>query len=108
MMLPRSLIAQTPEGFAREWIVTNGIGGFASGTVSQANTRRYHGLLVASLRPPIVRVLMVAKLDATAIYRGERFDLVANEFAGGTIAPRGFERLSAFRLDGTIPVWTYS
>jgi predicted glycogen debranching enzyme len=91
-----------------EWLAANGLGGFASGTVSQANTRRYHGLLVAALRPPIDRVLMVAKLDATAIYQGERVELATNEFAGGTIAPRGLERLSAFRLEGTMPVWTYS
>jgi len=93
---------------AREWLVTNGLGGFASGTVAQANTRRYHGLLVAALRPPVERVVMVAKLDVAAVYRGERVELGTNEYAGGTLAPRGFERLSAFRLDGTMPVWTYA
>jgi hypothetical protein len=59
--LARSLIAQTPEALSREWLVTNGIGGFASGTVSQANTRRYHGLLVASLKPPVDRVVNVSR-----------------------------------------------
>jgi glucose 1-dehydrogenase len=63
MSLPRSLFAQALEALGREWLVTNGIGGFASGTVSQANTRRYHGLLVASLKPPVDRVVMVAKAD---------------------------------------------
>jgi hypothetical protein len=60
MSLPRSLIAQAPEALDREWLVTNGIGGFASGTIAQANTRRYHGLLIASLKPPVDRVVMVA------------------------------------------------
>ena len=110
---PRSLLELSRDAFAsthaleREWLVTNGLGGFASGTVAQANTRRYHGLLVASLKPPVERVLMVAKLDAVAYYRGAHSELGANEFADGTLAPRGFKRLAAFRLDGTIPVWTY-
>ena len=58
-----------------------------------ANTRRYHGLLVAALRPPVDRTLMVAKLDAVATYRGRRFELATNEYADGTIAPRGYELL---------------
>ena len=54
----------------REWLVTNGIGGFACGTIAGINTRRYHGLLVASLSPPVQRTLLLAKLDVTATYRG--------------------------------------
>ena len=100
LFLSREEITDADVALSREWLVTNGLGGFASGTVGQANTRRYHGLLVAALRPPVDRVVMVAKLDATARYRGESFELAANEYAGGTIAPRGFERLSEFRLDG--------
>jgi predicted glycogen debranching enzyme len=96
------------EALSREWLVTNGLGGFASGTVGQANTRRYHGVLVAALHPPVDRVLMVAKVDAAVSYGGERFELGANEYADGTLAPRGFERLSEFRLDGAMPVWTYA
>jgi len=91
-----------------EWLVTNGLGGFACATVSQANTRRYHGLLLAALRPPVERVLMVAKADVTACYRGERFELATNEYDDGTLAPRGFEHLSAFRLEDGLPVWTYT
>jgi predicted glycogen debranching enzyme len=107
MTLSRSLLAQAPEALDREWLVTNGIGGFASGTVSQANTRRYHGLLVASLKPPVERVVMVAKADVTIGYRGQRFQLGCNEFADGTLAPEGFLHVSAFRLDDHIPTWTY-
>ena len=50
---------------------------------------------------------MVAKLDAAAIYRGQRFELATNEYADGTIAPRGYVHLDSFRLDGSIPVWTW-
>ncbi|MEP7242621.1 MAG: amylo-alpha-1,6-glucosidase [Gammaproteobacteria bacterium] len=106
--LSRAEFASGDEALSREWLVTNGLGGFASGTVGQANTRRYHGLLVASLRPPVDRVVMVAKLDATALHRGRRFELAANEFSDGTVAPRGFEHLSAFHLEHSTPVWTFA
>ncbi|MEJ0039242.1 MAG: amylo-alpha-1,6-glucosidase [Gammaproteobacteria bacterium] len=105
--LSRAEFAAVEGALSHEWLVTNGLGGFAAGTVGQANTRRYHGLLIASLRPPVERVVMVAKLDATATYQGRRYDLAANEFADGTLAPRGFENLRAFRLEGAIPAWTF-
>jgi predicted glycogen debranching enzyme len=108
MSLLRSLLAHAPEALSREWLVTNGIGGFASGTIAQANTRRYHGLLVASLKPPVDRVVMVAKADVTIGYRGQQFQLGCNEFADGTIAPQGFLHLSGFRLDDQVPTWTYA
>ena len=91
----------------REWLVTNGIGGFACGTIAGINTRRYHGLLVASLNPPVQRTLLLAKLDVTATYRGMSYSLATNEFADGTIAPRGFVHLDSFTLDGQLPVWTW-
>ena len=91
----------------REWLVTNGIGGFASGTIAGLNTRRYHGLLVASLNPPVQRTLLLAKLDVTATYRGKSYPLATNEFADGTISPRGFVHLDSFTLDGQLPVWTW-
>jgi predicted glycogen debranching enzyme len=91
----------------REWLVTNGIGGFACGTIAGINTRRYHGLLVASLDPPVQRTLLLAKLDVTALYRGRNYPLATNAFADGTIAPRGFVHLDSFALDGQLPVWTW-
>jgi predicted glycogen debranching enzyme len=91
----------------REWLVTNGIGGFAAGTLSLLNTRRYHGLLFAALRPPVDRVALVVKLDVTARYGGAPVPLATNEFADGTVAPRGFCHLESFRLEGLIPVWTW-
>jgi predicted glycogen debranching enzyme len=105
---PRSSFTRLPEALEREWLVTNGLGGFASGTVAQANTRRYHGLLIAALRPPVERTLLVAKVDVTVRYRGELFGLGCNEFADGTVAPRGFEELSDFDLEDGLPVWRYA
>ena len=92
----------------REWLVTNGIGGFASGTVAGVTTRRYHGLLVAALKPPLGRTLLVAKLEETAQYDGEEYALFADRWADGTINPRGYNHLERFHLEGTTPVWTFA
>ncbi|HET7840523.1 MAG TPA: glycogen debranching enzyme N-terminal domain-containing protein, partial [Terriglobia bacterium] len=108
MILHRSDFASAANAFEREWLVTNALGGFASGTLAQANTRRYHGLLLASLQPPVQRVLMVAKLEALAHYGDRRYELASNEFAGGTLSPRGFELLCAFDEQDGLPVWTYA
>jgi predicted glycogen debranching enzyme len=107
-LLPRDCCADAREALTREWLVSNGLGGYAAGTVAGANTRRYHGLLVAALKPPLERTLLVAKADATAHYRGSEFALGCNEFADGTLAPRGCELLREFRLEGTLPVWTFA
>ena len=61
----------------REWLETNGIGGFASSTIIGLNTRRYHGLLVASTKPPVGRVVMLSKLEETLFIDGKAFDLSA-------------------------------
>jgi predicted glycogen debranching enzyme len=92
----------------REWLVTNGLGGYASGTVAGAVTRRYHGLLVAARRPPVERTVTLVKLEAVLTVDGRRVELGANEYTDGTVHPRGFEFLESFRLDGTVPVWTYA
>jgi len=92
----------------KEWLVTNGLGGYACGTISGANTRRYHGLLVAALHPPVERTVLVAKIDALAEYGNHTFPLFANEFGEGTIDPHGYRHLESFHLDGLIPVWTYA
>jgi predicted glycogen debranching enzyme len=105
--LGRDVLSSFAESGKREWLVTNGIGGFAAGTLCLLNTRRYHGLLFAALRPPVDRVALVTNLDVCADYGGARVPLATHEFADGTIAPRGFCQLEAFRLEGLIPVWTW-
>jgi predicted glycogen debranching enzyme len=106
--LPRDAFARLDAALEREWLVTNGLGSFAAGTAALANTRRYHGLLIASLRPPVERVMMVAKVEIAALYQQTRYELSTNEFADGTIAARGLQSLVRFELDGQIPVWTYA
>jgi predicted glycogen debranching enzyme len=90
-----------------EWLVTNGIGGFASGTVSGATTRRYHALLLASLRPPLERVVTVAKLDVIARYGPRSVPLTSNEYSDGTVDPHGYRHLECFTLEGMVPVWRW-
>jgi predicted glycogen debranching enzyme len=90
-----------------EWLVTNGLGGYACGTAALANTRRYHGFLTASLAPPVQRTLLVAKVDLSVEYQGYTTALGANEFAGGTISPQGFRHLESFALPGGIPTWRF-
>ncbi|HMA00590.1 MAG TPA: amylo-alpha-1,6-glucosidase, partial [Steroidobacteraceae bacterium] len=103
----RNAVGRIARAAEHEWLVTNGIGGFASSTLSLMNTRRYHGLLFAALRPPVTRVAMVSKLDVTALYGDAHFTLSTNEFADGTLAPQGFCHLESFRIEGLIPVWTW-
>ncbi|WP_338462395.1 amylo-alpha-1,6-glucosidase [Synechococcus elongatus IITB7] len=92
----------------REWLVTNGIGGYASGTVAGLPTRGYHGLLVAALKPPLDRTLLVTHLDEQVDYGELSLPLSTTRWADGTVAPRGYEQLEQFWLDGTIPVWQFA
>jgi predicted glycogen debranching enzyme len=92
----------------REWLVTNGMGGFASGTICDMNTRRYHGLLMAAFSPPVGRTLLVAKTDVIVRYAGKTYQLFSNEFTDGTITAHGYLHLESFFLDGTVPVWRYA
>lgn len=92
----------------REWIVTNGIGGFAAGTVAGLLTRRYHGLLIAALKPPGQRMLLATKFDETVEYGAADYPLFTNCWVSGVVDPNGYEYLERFHLEGTTPVWTYA
>jgi len=93
---------------SREWLVTNGIGGYASGTVAGSQTRRYHGLLVAALQPPVGRTQLVSAIDETVHYAGADFSLATHRWASGAVDPQGFLLLEDFHLAGSTPVWTYA
>ncbi len=92
----------------KEWLVTNGIGGFAMGTVAGMLSRRYHGLLIAAQQPPLGRRLLVTKLDEIAGYNGQKFPLFVNRWVAGELDLDGFQHLRKFHLEGTRPVWTYA
>jgi len=93
---------------AREWLVTNGIGGFASGTIAGCMTRRYHGLLIAALQPPVGRTYLVAGVDETVRYGGAEYRLGTYQWGGGVVDPKGFLNIQSFRLEGMTPVWTFA
>src|SRR3954470_12859851 len=92
----------------REWIVTNGLGGYASGTVSGAITRKYHGLLVAALPAPLGRMVMWSHLSENLRFEdGETVSLGAEERAGGQLQLGIADYLREFRLEDGLPVWIY-
>jgi len=104
----REVCCDLEQAERREWWLANGLGGYASGTVAGTLTRRYHGLLVAPLRPPLGRTLVFAKADATLVLGDKRIPLHSNRWAGGAIEPRGYLHLESFHLDGRLPVWRYA
>src|SRR5579883_571700 len=79
----------------REWLETNGIGGFASSTLAGLNTRRYHGLLVAATRPPVGRMVLLSKLEETLVIGGQRYELGCNRYPG-VVHPHGYAYLVDF------------
>jgi predicted glycogen debranching enzyme len=93
---------------SREWLVTNGIGGYASGTIAGSLTRRYHGLLIAALQPPVGRTQLVSTIDEIVHYSGAEFSLATHRWASGAVEPKGFLSLESFHLEGAKPVWTYA
>ncbi|MDZ7801143.1 MAG: amylo-alpha-1,6-glucosidase [Trueperaceae bacterium] len=97
--------AATRDGL--EWLVTNGIGGFASGTVPGIRTRRYHGLLVAALAPPAQRTVMATDVHTSLQLAGREIGLHASHWRGDVVDPRGFDHLEAFWLEGRTPVWRF-
>jgi predicted glycogen debranching enzyme len=95
-------------GLNREWLVTNGLGGYASGSIVGATTRCYHGLLVAALRPPVERTVLVTKIDEeVTLPDGRLLKLGVNEYQPGVIDPHGYMYLETVSLEGDIPCFTY-
>ncbi len=93
---------------SREWLVTNGIGGYACGTIASVLTRGYHGLLIGALKPPVARTLLLTKLDEIVDYNGKLYDLGTNRWADGTVEPQGYLNIESFSLEGTIPIWNFA
>ncbi len=106
--LGREITGDLPAAARREWLVTNGIGGYASGSVAGMCTRRYHGLLCAALKPPLERVMVLARLDEQVSLGDQAFALATNEWVGGAIAPHGYTLLESFELEGATPLFTYA
>src|SRR5579859_2422274 len=102
----RSVCCDLNETISREWLITNGIGGYAAGTVAGTLTRMQHGLLVASCDEASPRLLL-AKLDEEILFDQRTYYLGTNEYRDGTINPAGFVHLETFHLEEGFPVFTY-
>src|SRR5256885_3845601 len=92
-----------------EWLVTNGLGGYAAGSIVGATTRSYHGLLVAAMRPPTERTVMVTKIDEAVDFPdGSTLKLGVNEYLDTTIDPQGYNYLGSVVLEGDVVCFTYT
>jgi predicted glycogen debranching enzyme len=95
------------ESAQREWLVADGVGGYAIGTVSGLRTRRYHGLLAVAVDGPANRMLGLASLDAAIVSGDTQFRLATDEWGSGTVDPRGHELLVSFELADGVPRWRW-
>ena len=102
----RSICCDLNETISREWLITNGIGGYAAGTVAGTLTRMQHGLLVASCNEAWPRLLL-AKIDEEIVFDQRTYYLGMNEYRDGTMNPAGFVHLETFHLEEGFPVFTY-
>ncbi|KAB2904781.1 MAG: glycogen debranching protein [Anaerolineae bacterium] len=91
----------------REWLVTNGMGGYAMGTINLTRTRTYHGFLVAATQPPTGRTMLLAGLDIWLDLQGYSIPFVTHEWSTGVMFPDGYSHLESFYLDGLLPVWEW-
>lgn len=103
--LDAALCSDFESASSREWLETDGTGSYASSSISGANTRRYHGLLVAATRPPLGRMVLLSKFEETLYIDDAPFDVSCNQYPGA-VYPEGSKYLVQFRLD-PFPVWTY-
>ena len=103
----RSICCDLNQTISREWLVTNGLGGYAAGTVAGVLTRKQHGLLVAMSPNAVTPRLLVAKIDEEISFDQRTYYLGTNEYRDGTLSPAGFVHLEAFRLEEGFPVFTY-
>jgi predicted glycogen debranching enzyme len=94
-------------GSSREWLVADGLGGFAMGTVSGLRTRRYHGLQVVATKPPGGRMLGLAALDPVLIVGDARIRLAVHEWTSGAVDPTGNALLASFDLEDGVPRWRW-
>ncbi len=103
----RTLCCNLDETITREWLITNGLGGYAAGTIAGTLTRRQQGLLVAALDGEKDPQLLLAKIDEEVLFDQRTYYLGTNEYRDGTINPAGFVHLEAFHLEEGFPVFTY-
>src|SRR5262249_25223633 len=105
IQLTKDILHDIHAATSREWLETNGIGGFACSTAIGLNTRRYHALLTAAMHPPAGRIVLLSKVEETLVIDDRRYDLSANQYSGA-VHPQGYVHLEDFRLD-PFPIFTF-
>lgn len=106
IVFQKDRLAQFDQAQQNEWLITNGLGGYASSTILGLNNRKYHALLVAALRPPGERTIILSKLDEDINVEGHTYQLGANDF-NHDIYPKGFQFLTNFSIS-PFPTYTYT
>ena len=101
-------VDQTSAQLDREWIVTNGLGGYASGTIAGLNTRRFHGWLIAALPAPHGRMMMLNQVEETLRIEDRIYRLTADDLSRATYTDTVSPFLKSFRLENGLPVFTYA
>jgi predicted glycogen debranching enzyme len=104
----RAICSELHQAERREWWLANGLGGYAAGTIAGSLTRRYHGLLIAPVEPPLGRRLVWAKADAELVDGSASRPLFTNRWSSGAVGPAGYVHIESFHLDGAIPVWLFA
>src|SRR5580704_16795295 len=104
-LITSEILQDWDESSRREWLVTNGIGGYASGSLAGANTRRYHGLLVAALAPPLGRTVALCKLEEEVRVEDQLYLLSANKYPS-VVQPQGHRHLCYFDTQ-PVPTFTF-
>lgn len=102
----KDIVQEFDKAIEYEWLETNGLGGWSGSTIIGANTRRYHGLLVAATVPPVERTVLLSKLDETIVADGHRYELGCNNYSPNVIHPNGNQYLRHFSKD-IAPSWLY-
>ena len=105
--LSGTLCTRLDEAESREWLLTDGLGGYASGTVAGSQTRRYHGLLIAATDPPAGRTLIIHSIHERIMLGEQVVNLDTARWADDSVNPRGYEKLKSFELEGRTPTWTW-
>lgn len=105
ILFDRNISGNFNKAIEKEWLETNGLGGYASSTIIGVNTRGYHGLLVSAIKPPAHRMVTLSKVEETVIIDGRRYEISCNQYPGA-IYPEGYKYLDSFRLD-PFPTFKY-
>jgi glycogen debranching enzyme len=104
----RAICGDLAQAERREWWLSNGLGGYAAGTIAGSLTRRYHGLLITPVNSALDRRLLFSRAEPVLEIDGRHYPLSCNHWQSGAITPRGHVHIESFRLDGQLPVWVYA